>query len=98
MMTGNLIRNNYNFVWSQVDQEQTDKIMSYIKSGKEQGAKLVAGGNKMGDKGYFIEPTVFADVKDEMKIAQEEVNLNKINMMYFPEYHKSYLDSQDWTF
>lgn len=57
----------------QVDQEQTDKIMSYIKSGKEQGAKLVAGGNKMGDKGYFIEPTVFADVKDEMKIAQEEI-------------------------
>lgn len=97
MMTGNLIRNNYNFVWSQVDQEQTDKIMSYIKSGKEQGAKLVAGGNKMGDKGYFIEPTVFADVKDEMKIAQEEVNLNKINM-YFPEYHKSCLDSQDLTF
>jgi aldehyde dehydrogenase (NAD+) len=57
----------------QVDKEQADKIMSYIASGKDQGAKLVAGGNRAGDKGFYIEPTVFADVQDEMKIAQEEV-------------------------
>lgn len=58
----------------QVDKEQADKIMSYIESGKDQGAKLVAGGNRAGEKGFYIEPTVFADVKDEMKIAQEEVS------------------------
>lgn len=52
--------------------------MSYIKSGKDQGAKLVAGGDRVGEKGYFIEPTVFADVKDEMKIAEEEVRGNII--------------------
>ncbi|XP_048734254.1 aldehyde dehydrogenase, mitochondrial-like isoform X2 [Ostrea edulis] len=57
----------------QVDKEQADKIMSYIESGKDQGAKLVAGGNRAGEKGFYIEPTVFADVKDEMKIAQEEI-------------------------
>jgi len=57
----------------QVDQAQFDKVMGYIDSGKRQGAKLVAGGNRIGEKGYFIEPTVFADVDDNMTIAQEEI-------------------------
>lgn len=57
----------------QVDKEQFDKILGYIKSGKEEGAKLMTGGERVGDKGYFIEPTVFADVKDDMKIAREEI-------------------------
>src|ERR1700726_5010109 len=57
----------------QVDQDQFDKIMGYIDAGKKDKAKLVAGGNRVGDKGYFIEPTVFADVQDNMKIAQEEI-------------------------
>src|SRR6202140_649696 len=56
----------------QVDQEQFTKVMGYIDSGKQQ-AKLMAGGNRVGDKGFFIEPTVFSDVKDDMKIAQEEI-------------------------
>jgi len=57
----------------QVDKEQFHKVMSYIDAGKKDGAKLMCGGGKKGDKGYFIEPTVFADVKDEMRIAQEEI-------------------------
>ncbi len=57
----------------QVDDAQFDKVMSYIASGKEQGAKLLCGGARVGDRGYFIEPTVFGDVRDEMKIAQEEI-------------------------
>ncbi|MGP8157801.1 MAG: aldehyde dehydrogenase family protein [Candidatus Acidiferrales bacterium] len=57
----------------QVDSDQFKKVMSYIESGKSDRAKLVAGGNRVGDKGYFIEPTVFADVQDNMKIAQEEI-------------------------
>ncbi len=57
----------------QVDQDQFDKVMGYIESGKKQGAKLVAGGTRVGDRGYFIQPTVFADVQDDMKIAQEEI-------------------------
>jgi aldehyde dehydrogenase (NAD+) len=57
----------------QVDQDQFNKVMGYIDAGKKENAKLVAGGNRVGDKGYFIEPTVFADVKDDMKIAQEEI-------------------------
>jgi len=57
----------------QVDQDQFNKVMSYIEAGKQEKAKLLAGGNRVGDKGYFIEPTVFADVQDNMKIAQEEI-------------------------
>ncbi|HEX3875344.1 MAG TPA: aldehyde dehydrogenase family protein [Bryobacteraceae bacterium] len=57
----------------QVDDAQFDKVMGYIDSGKSEGAKLVCGGGRVGDKGYFIQPTVFADVKDEMKIAREEI-------------------------
>uniref|UniRef100_A0A6M2DXE0 aldehyde dehydrogenase (NAD(+)) n=1 Tax=Xenopsylla cheopis TaxID=163159 RepID=A0A6M2DXE0_XENCH len=57
----------------QVDEEQTNKIMSLIDSGKQQGAKLVAGGNRIDRPGYYVEPTVFADVKDDMSIAKEEI-------------------------
>lgn len=46
-----------------------------IESGKKQGASLVTGGSRIGNKGYFVQPTVFADVKDDMTIAKEEVNL-----------------------
>lgn len=57
----------------QVDKNQFNRILSYIESGKEEGARLLTGGNRIGNKGYFIEPTVFADVEDNMKIAREEI-------------------------
>jgi len=57
----------------QVDKEQFNKVLGYIKSGVDEGAKLVAGGKAAKDKGFFIQPTVFADVKDTMKIAREEI-------------------------
>ena len=57
----------------QVSQEQHEKILELIESGKKEGAKLLCGGNRKGDKGYFVESTVFSDVKDEMRIAKEEV-------------------------
>jgi len=50
-----------------------DKILELIESGKSQGAKLMCGGKRIGDKGYFVEPTVFADVCGDMRIAKEEV-------------------------
>jgi len=57
----------------QVDKEQFDKITELIKSGKDEGAKMMCGGGRHGDKGYFIEPTVFVDVQDHMRIAKEEI-------------------------
>lgn len=58
---------------SQIDKTQYEKILSYIEKGKAQGAECVAGGQPFGDKGYFIEPTVFSRANDQMTIAQEEI-------------------------
>ena len=49
--------------------------MEMIESGKAEGARLLTGGQKMGCKGYFVEPTVFADVTEEMRIGREEVTM-----------------------
>jgi len=57
----------------QVSEEQFDRVMGYIDAGKKDGAKMLTGGGRVGDRGYFIQPTVFTDVKDEMKIAREEI-------------------------
>lgn len=57
----------------QIDNEMHSKVLNYIAAGKAQGAKLLTGGKEIGNEGYFIEPTVFADVTDDMKIAREEV-------------------------
>jgi aldehyde dehydrogenase (NAD+) len=58
-----------------VSKRQMDRVMSYIELGKQEGATLVAGGKARPDKGggYFIEPTCFFDVKNTMRIAQEEI-------------------------
>jgi len=57
----------------QVSQEQMDKILHYIDLGQKQGAKLIVGGERHGDKGFFVSPTIFDDVKDEMTIAKDEI-------------------------
>jgi len=59
-----------------VSQEQMKQILGYIEAGQKEGAQLLAGGKRAavnGDKGYFVEPTIFGGVKNEMKIAQEEI-------------------------
>lgn len=59
-----------------VSQEQMQAVLGYIEAGKKEGAKLVAGGNRVsvdGSKGFFIEPTIFGGVTNDMKIAQEEI-------------------------
>lgn len=61
------------FQGPQVSQVQYDRIMSYIEEGKKEGATLVTGGERHGNKGYFIKPTIFSDVSPNMKIVQEEI-------------------------
>ena len=59
-----------------VSQEQMETVLDYIEAGNREGAKLVTGGNRVsvnGSKGFFIQPTIFGDVKNDMKIAQEEI-------------------------
>lgn len=60
-------------VTCQIDEEQFNKILGYIDIGNREGAKLMCGGGVAADKGYYIQPTVFGDVKDSMTIAREEV-------------------------
>jgi aldehyde dehydrogenase (NAD+) len=57
----------------QVDQEQMKKILELVDSGKKQGAKLLTGGSRHGTEGFFVQPTVFGDVQDDMRICKEEI-------------------------
>ncbi|XP_057748409.1 aldehyde dehydrogenase family 2 member C4-like isoform X1 [Arachis stenosperma] len=57
----------------QVDKNQFEKVLSYIEHGKRQGATLLTGGKTLGNKGYYIQPTIFSDVKEDMLIAQDEI-------------------------
>jgi aldehyde dehydrogenase (NAD+) len=57
----------------QIDKDQFDKIMGYISQGKAAGAKVATGGGRSGDKGFFVEPTVFDNVSDDMPIAVDEI-------------------------
>jgi aldehyde dehydrogenase (NAD+) len=57
----------------QIDRAQLDKIMSYIELGKQEGAQCITGGRRWGERGYYVEPTLFANVSDEMKIARDEI-------------------------
>jgi len=56
-----------------ISQKQLTSVMGYIEAGKSEGAELRSGGHRIGTKGYFLEPTVFANVDNSMKIAREEI-------------------------
>ena len=62
----------------QVDKDQYEKVLKYIDIGKREGATLVAGGKPCGDKGYYIEPTIFTDVK--VKCFTEKLILFSVAM------------------
>jgi aldehyde dehydrogenase (NAD+) len=67
-----------------VSKEQQDRVVNYINKGKEEGAELLTGGAHT-DKGYFVEPTVFADVDDNMTIAKEEIFGPVVSAMPFED-------------
>lgn len=69
----------------QIDDVQLEKVLSYIDAGKHEGAELLTGGKRTGEPGYFVEPTVFANVRDEMKIAREEIFGPVMSIMKFHE-------------
>jgi hypothetical protein len=56
-----------------------DKVLGLIEAGKKEGAKLECGGSRIGSTGYFVQPTVFSSVTDDMRIAKEEVKELRIN-------------------
>ena len=70
----------------QVDQAQFDKIMHYIEVGKNEGAQCLTGGKRYGERGYFVEPTLFADVTDEMTIAKDEIFGPVMSVLRFKDF------------
>lgn len=56
-----------------ISERQQQRVLDYIEKGKQEGAKLVCGGQKVYDEGYYVEPTIFVDVEDDMTIAREEI-------------------------
>jgi len=67
-----------------ISRTQMDRILGYIDSGKLDGARLMTGGERHGNRGYFIQPTVFTDVDADMRIAQEEIFGPVISVIRFP--------------
>jgi aldehyde dehydrogenase (NAD+) len=67
----------------QVDKAQFDKILHYIKKGKDEGAQCLAGGDRSGDRGYFVKPTIFDGVRDDMSIATDEIFGPVMNILKF---------------
>lgn len=66
-----------------ISDAQFKRVMSYIEKGKQIGARVVTGGERLGNKGYFVRPTIFADVKDDMIIARDEVIYIKEELFLF---------------
>jgi aldehyde dehydrogenase (NAD+) len=72
----------------QIDQAQFDKIMGYIDRGREEGAQCVAGGKREGETGYFVQPTIFDGVTDEMAIAQDEIFGPVMSVLSFDDHEE----------
>ena len=56
-----------------VSEEQLNRVTGFLDSGKKDGARAIAGGERHGDKGYFVKPTVLVDTTDDMKVVKEEI-------------------------
>jgi aldehyde dehydrogenase (NAD+) len=67
----------------QVSQEQMDRILGYVEVGSKEGAQCLTGGKRFGKHGYFVEPTLFTGVTDDMKIAKEEIFGPVMNVLKF---------------
>lgn len=69
----------------QVSQEQMDRVLGFVSSGQKEGAKLLCGGKRLGERGYFVEPTIFDNVQDEMQIARDEIFGPVMNILKFKD-------------
>ena len=82
----------------QVDKAQFDKILKYVEYGREDGASCVTGGKRHGSKGYFVEPTLFTNVTDDMRIAREEIFGPVMSVLKFKNVDEIIQRSNDTNF
>lgn len=78
-----------------VSQRQMERVLSYIDAGKSDGACLNVGGERVGDRGYFVQPTVFSNVSNEMRIAQEEIFGPVLSIIPFRDEEDAILKGND---
>ncbi|HLX36587.1 MAG TPA: aldehyde dehydrogenase family protein [Candidatus Binataceae bacterium] len=81
-----------------VSKEQFDRVTNYMEIGKKEGARVTIGGEKVGGKGYFVKPTVFADVDNKMKIAREEIFGPVAAAIPFKDENDAVLQGNDTTY
>jgi acyl-CoA reductase-like NAD-dependent aldehyde dehydrogenase len=78
-----------------ISEKQMERVLSYVDAGVRDGANLVLGGARVGDIGYFVEPTVFGDVSNRMKIAQEEIFGPVLSIISFKDESDAVLQAND---
>jgi len=81
-----------------VSKEQFDRVKGYLAIGKNEGAKLTTGGDVTDGKGYFVNPTVFTDVKNTMQIAREEIFGPVVSVIPFKDENDAVLQGNDTTY
>jgi acyl-CoA reductase-like NAD-dependent aldehyde dehydrogenase len=81
-----------------VSKEQFDRVKGYLALGKEEGAKARVGGEAGTGKGYFVDPTVFTGVKNEMRIAREEIFGPVASVIPFKDKNDAVLQGNDTTY
>ena len=85
-----------------VSKEQLDRVTGYIEHGKKEGAKAVVGGERNTtkglEKGYFVKPTVFTGVRNDMKIAREEIFGPVVSMIPFEDENDAVLQGNNTTY
>jgi aldehyde dehydrogenase (NAD+) len=68
-----------------ISRKQMERVLGYIDAGRREGAQTVCGGGRAGNAGYFVQPTVFANVGEKMRIAQEEIFGPVVSVMRFSD-------------
>jgi acyl-CoA reductase-like NAD-dependent aldehyde dehydrogenase len=78
-----------------ISQEQLDRVQGYVLAGQREGAELIYGGKRLGDRGYFHEPTIFTGVSNSMTIAKEEIFGPVMAIMPFDSEEEAYALAND---
>lgn len=81
-----------------ISRKQLERVTAYVDGGREAGARVVSGGNRIGDKGYFFEPTVLADVDQTMAVMREEIFGPVLGVMPFSDVDEAVALANDSSF
>ncbi|WP_284503530.1 aldehyde dehydrogenase family protein [Caballeronia sp. GAWG1-1] len=78
-----------------ISAKQMERVLSYVKAGTEEGASLKLGGDRVGNQGYFVQPTIFSSVSNDMKIAREEIFGPVLSIIPFKDEHDAVFKGND---